>query len=257
MPKPSPAKRLKLTLGVDEAGRGPAIGPMVMAVVALDSKAAASLSRAGLRDSKSFGAGDDAHAIREGLADKIRDCAKFVSLEIADHEVIDARVSRNELNVLEREIATRLIEAALETIPAIDRIIADGKRMFAPLAQRYTMFESRDRAEDHHAAVAAASVIAKVERDRAFHAIRAQYTGEFGDIAGGGYANAATRRFVRAYVERYKKLPAECRRTWPHPYVHDLIGDQRPPGPQQQLFAAGTIVASEAGPEMIVASEEN
>jgi ribonuclease HII len=229
-------KRVKLTLGVDEAGRGPSVGPMVMAVVALDSKAAASLTRAGLRDSKSFGAGDEAHAIREGLAEKIKRCALFVSLEHADHELIDTRVSRNELNVLEREIATRLIEAALGAIPAIDRIIADGKRMFAPLAMRYPMFESRDRAEDHHASVAAASVIAKVERDRAFHAIRARYSGELGEITGGGYANAATRRWIRAYVERYGKLPAECRRTWPHPYVHDLIGDTRPPAIQRELF---------------------
>jgi ribonuclease HII len=236
VPKLRRPPRLKVTLGVDEAGRGPAIGPMVMAVVALDSRAAASLSRAGLRDSKSFGAGDEAHAIRVALADKIRERARFVALEIADHEVIDARVSRNELNVLEREIATRLISAAIDVIPAIDRIVADGKRMFAPLASRYPMFESRDHAEDHHASVAAASVVAKVERDRAFHAIRARYSDEFGEIAGGGYANAATRRFVRAYVERYRKLPAECRRTWPHPYVADLIGDTRPLGAQTELF---------------------
>ncbi len=236
MSKPGHAQKLKLTLGVDEAGRGPAIGPMVLAVVALDSRAAASLSRAGLRDSKSFGAGDEAHAIREALADKIRARAQFIAVESADHELIDTRVSRKELNVLEREIATRLITAALEAVPTLDRIIADGKRMFAPLALRYPMFESRDRAEDHHASVAAASVIAKVERDRAFHAIRARYSGEFGDIAGGGYANAATRRFVRAYVERYRALPPECRRTWPHPYVHDLIGDTHPPGVQTELF---------------------
>jgi ribonuclease HII len=235
VPKPGRAAKLKLTLGVDEAGRGPAIGPMVLAVVALDSRAAASLTRSGLRDSKSFGAGDEAHATREALADKIRERARFIAVETADHELIDTRVSRNELNVLEREIATRLISAALDVVPALDRIIADGKRMFAPLALRYPMFESRDRAEDHHASVAAASVIAKVERDRAFHAIRARYSGEFGEIRGGGYANAATRRFVRAYVERYRTLPPECRRTWPHPYVHDLIGDTRPPGIQTEL----------------------
>jgi ribonuclease HII len=229
-------QRVKLTLGVDEAGRGPVIGPMVMAVVALDSKAAAALTRAGLRDSKSFGAGDEAHAIREGLADKIRAKATFVQLEVVDHDVIDTRVSRNELNVLEREVAVRLIDAAMAKLRAVDRIVADGKRMFAPLAAKYTCFESRDHAEDHHASVAAASVIAKVERDRRFHAIRARYSGEFGEIAGGGYANAATRRFLRAYAERHGCLPVECRRSWPYPYLVDLIGDVRPPGPQIELF---------------------
>ena len=44
----------RLTLGIDEAGRGPAVGPMVMAAVALDSRDAAALTRKGLRDSKAI-----------------------------------------------------------------------------------------------------------------------------------------------------------------------------------------------------------
>ena len=43
---------VRITLGIDEAGRGPAIGPMVVAAVALDTRAAQRLTRAGLRDSK-------------------------------------------------------------------------------------------------------------------------------------------------------------------------------------------------------------
>ncbi|HEX7598918.1 MAG TPA: hypothetical protein VF518_11930, partial [Polyangia bacterium] len=44
-----------LVLGVDEAGRGPALGPMVLAAVALDGKGATLLARHGVRDSKAFG----------------------------------------------------------------------------------------------------------------------------------------------------------------------------------------------------------
>src|SRR5262249_27341740 len=120
----------RLTLGIDEAGRGPAIGPMVMAAVALDSKDAAALTRKGLRDSKTYGAGEDAHKIRTDLALEIRKRAKFVMTVEVEHTEIDVRVSRNELNVLEREIAMRLIEQA----PECDKIIADGKRMFSALA---------------------------------------------------------------------------------------------------------------------------
>src|ERR1044071_1348350 len=123
----APARRL--TLGIDEAGRGPSVGPMVVAAVALDSRSAASLTRAGLCDSKTYGAGDEAHAIRSELALQIRGRARFVSLIEVEHTEIDERVARNELNVLERELATRLIEQA----PTVDRIIADGKRMFAAL----------------------------------------------------------------------------------------------------------------------------
>ena len=209
----------KLTLGIDEAGRGPAIGPLVMGAVALDSKAAAALSRAGLRDSKSYGAGEAAHAIRCELAAKIRERATFVHTIVVEHHAVDLRVARKELNVLERELATEMIEAA----PAVDRIIADGKRMFQPLGLRYPNFESHDHVEDFHAAVAAASVVAKVLRDQRFHEICARYSPEFGAISGGGYANAGTRKFIRAFAERYGRLPDEARRTWPHPYVADLV----------------------------------
>lgn len=227
---------IKVTLGVDEAGRGPAIGPMVMAAVALDSKAAAALSRAGLTDSKSYGAGEDAHALRCELDTQIRKRALFVvSIEV-EHTTIDQRVVRGELNVLERELATRMIEQAHTELSCIDRIIADGKRMFAPLCQRFERFESHDNGESVHAAVAAASVIAKVIRDNRFAQIRARYEAELGPIAGGGYANAATRRWIRAYVERHGRLPDEARLSWPHPYVIDLIGDVQLQGPQTELF---------------------
>lgn len=222
----------RLTLGIDEAGRGPAIGPMVIAAVAIDSRTAAALTRKGLRDSKAYGAGDDAHAVRSELSAEIRKRAVFVMHIEVEHTEIDSRVCRNELNVLERELATKLIEHA----PACDKIIADGKRMFAALGARFPQFLSVDHAEEHHAAVAAASVIAKTIRDERFNQIRARYEPEVGPIAGGGYANAHTRKWLRTYVERHRRLPDEARRTWPYPHLADIIGDVRPPGPQVALF---------------------
>ena len=233
MPKRKSPIPNRLTLGIDEAGRGPSIGPMVMAAVAIDSKVAASLTRKGLRDSKSFGAGDDAHAIRSELAAEIRERALFVMEVEIEHDEIDRRVCKGELNVLEREVAVRMIEAS----PSCDKIIADGKRMFAQLCARFPQFISCDRAEEAHASVAAASVIAKVRRDERFNAIKAQYEADFGPIAGGGYSNAATRKWVRAYVEKHGKLPPEARLSWPYPFVADLLGHVRPLTSQVELFA--------------------
>jgi ribonuclease HII len=225
-------RRVLCTLGIDEAGRGPAIGPMVMAAVSLTTKAAAKLSRAGLTDSKAFGAGPDAHARRLELAVVIRQEATFVDAEVAPASTIDERVARGELNQLEREMAIRLIEKA----PTPDRMFADGARMFAPLCARFPTMVALDRAESRHAAVAAASVIAKTLRDELFAAICARYASEFGPIGGGGYVNDRTRKFLRAYCERYRRLPDEARRSWPHPYVVDLIGDTRTPPPQMSLL---------------------
>lgn len=232
MPRKRPPPTVRLTLGIDEAGRGPAIGPMVMAAVVLDTAAARALTRAGLRDSKSYGAGDDARATRAALAARVREVCRHVALEVIGVEEIDRRVARGELNVLEREVATRLIDAA----PSRDRIVADGARMFAPLCARYPELEAHDDGESRHAAVAAASVIAKTVRDEQFAAICARYRDEFGEIRGGGYVNDGTRRFLRAYVERHRDLPPEARRSWPHPYVADLLGPRDRGEPQLRLL---------------------
>ena len=49
--------------------------------------------------------------------------------------------------------------------------------------------------------------------------------------------NAATRKWVRAYVERYRRLPDEARLSWPYPFVEDLLGTARPLTSQIEMFA--------------------
>jgi ribonuclease HII len=203
----------RLVLGIDEAGRGPALGPMVLAAVALEPTASRRLSRAGVADSKSFGSGEAAHLQRCEMARLIEAHAAFFSLEVCEVEVIDAYVHRGELNVLERERATCLVRAA----PPCKRIVADGKRLFGALRATFAHLEASDRGEEVHVAVAAASILAKVQRDRLFTAIAARYQDEFGPIAGGGYVNAGTRRFTSAYHKRFGTLPPEARRSWPWP----------------------------------------
>jgi ribonuclease HII len=198
------------TLGIDEAGRGPVLGPLVMAGVCVRTRAAATLTRVGVLDSKAFGAGLDAHERRMELAARVREVATSVVIRVVDVGDIDRRVRLHELNVLEREHAAEIIHASA---PA-KRIIADGARMFAPLRVHFPNLEARDRAEEHHVAVAAASIMAKVRRDELFHCIQRRYEPEFGPIGGGGYENAHTHQFLRAYVKRYGRLPPEARRSW-------------------------------------------
>jgi ribonuclease HII len=210
---------MKVTIGVDEAGRGPAIGPMVMAVVALEPRGAAALTRAGVRDSKAFGSSEDGRRMRAALAARVRERALHVELRVVDVPQIDERVRKNELNVLEREIATELIVAA----PAAHRIVADGRTLFSRLRDQFPHLEAHDHGESRHCAVAAASIVAKVRRDELFAAIAARYLDEFGAIGGLGYVNAATRRFLRAYVRKHGCLPPEARRTWPYHYLSGLL----------------------------------
>jgi ribonuclease HII len=183
---------------------------MVMAAVALDTAAARALTRAGLCDSKKFGVGAEARARRAAMASMIRARATFVEMEVISAAVIDQRVDKGELNVLERECAARLIRAA----PTCKRIVADGARMFNPMRDEFPALRAYDRGESRHAAVAAASVVAKDERDRQFALIAAQFRDDFGELEGGGYLNDHTRAFLRAYLARHGDLPREARRSW-------------------------------------------
>jgi ribonuclease HII len=215
-----------LVLGVDEAGRGPALGPMVLAAVVLDEKGAALLAGKGVRDSKAFGSSSGAKDKRAILKKLIEEHAVWVGIEVCDVEAIDEYVSRGALNLLERERAVRLIDGA----PACGRIIADGRTLFSPLLARYPHLRAHDKAESVHTAVAAASICAKAQRDALFEEIARRYEPEFGPLRGGGYVNHLTHAFVAEYVRRHGHLPPEARASWPWP------GDP-PPAPGRALVA--------------------
>jgi ribonuclease HII len=202
-----------LVLGIDEAGRGPALGPMVLAAVALDEKAAGLLASQGVRDSKAFGSSIRARRTRAMLKKSVQELASWVGLEVCSVETIDEYVRRRALNLLERERAVRLIERA----PVCGRIVADGHGLFSQLASRYPHLEARDRGESFHTAVAAASICAKAQRDSLFDEIAQRYQADFGPLRGGGYVNPRTHAFVAEYVRRHGHLPPEARVSWPWP----------------------------------------
>jgi ribonuclease HII len=197
-------------LGIDEAGRGPVLGPLVVAAVALRPQRAAALTRRGVCDSKAFGAGPDAQARRAELAAHVYRLADAVGVEVMEHVEVDRYTRLGRLNALERRAARTLIAAC----PPVQRIVADGVFVFGPLRREFPHLEAFDDGESVHVAVAAASVVAKDRRDRLFAAIAARYREEFGELLGGGYVNAATADFLRRYYQRYRCFPPETRRSW-------------------------------------------
>jgi len=212
---PSTTKALPRVFGVDEAGRGPIIGPMAIAVVALDRGSSAALRRAGVADSKQFGAGADACAQRSELAEKIKKRTSLFKVQLVEVDEIDHYTWRGQLNALERRIACELLrELGVRTE---EKIVCDGALLFSPLRALFPSLKAVDHGESAHVAVAAASILAKVERDAAFSTIAKRYEPEFGPVTGGGYCNAATRRFLDAYRERKGGLPPEARKSWGAP----------------------------------------
>jgi ribonuclease HII len=206
-------------IGVDEAGRGPILGPMVVAAVALEPRAAEMLAELGVADSKRFGASKTARTRRAELAAAIDRLAEVASHAVVTVEEIDRHAFGGQLNALERKVARELLERIRPG--RSDRIMCDGARIFGPLRARFAGLEAVDRGESAHVAVAAASIVAKHVRDEAFAVIVRRYEAEFGPIGGGGYPNAATRRFLDAYARRHGRLPPEARRSWGAP--KDLV----------------------------------
>lgn len=193
------------TLGIDEAGRGPILGPMVVAGVYLDAEAEISLRAMGVRDSKRF-AGPRARQRRAALACEIRRLARAVAVRVVTPAEIDAE----NIGAIERRAAFSIVAE----VKPVGLVVADGRAVFGPLERKIHGFRAIDRAEEAHLAVAAASIVAKDARDRLLAEILARYEPDFGPIAGGGYPNPRTLAFLAAYRARFGDLPAEARRKW-------------------------------------------
>ena len=136
---------VKLVAGVDEVGRGSLFGPVVAAAVILDP----GYRIRGLRDSKLLPEKD-----RDRLADKIREHAIAIAIAAVDSARID------QLNIYH---ASRLamLEAVAQLIPRPDHLLVDALRIDFDCPQTPII-----HGDALSASIAAASIIAKVERDR-------------------------------------------------------------------------------------------
>ncbi len=149
--------RVGLVAGVDEAGRGPLAGPVVAAAVILDPRQRI----AGLRDSKQLSA-----LQRERLVDQIRTKALCFSVALASVEEIDR------LNILQASLlAMRRAVLALRLRPTI--VLVDGNRL--PVLELPA--EPIVGGDGRIAAIAAASILAKVHRDGLCSELHLRYPG--------------------------------------------------------------------------------
>lgn len=159
-----------LAAGVDEAGRGPLAGPVVAAAVILDPRQGI----AGLADSKKL----TAHR-REQLFDQIQDKALCCAIGQASVEEIDR------LNILQATLlAMQRAVAGLRLVPA--RVLVDGNR----LPRLPMLAEAIIGGDAKVPAISAASILAKVHRDRWCEQIDAEYP-QYGFAAHKGYGTAA------------------------------------------------------------------
>lgn len=199
-------------IGIDEAGRGPVLGPLVMACVAITQEQHQRLSLHSIQDSKRYGSGARGKKTRLAARPIVEANCEWRIVEFSPAQV-DEYVKDGRLDDLEREGAEQLLRE-IGAGSAEDRIFCDGAPIFGRLSERWPNFKAENKADAKYLCVSAASILAKVRRDEAMDEICRKYAEEYGEIKGGGYVNAGSRKFLAAYEERHGELPLEARKTW-------------------------------------------
>jgi ribonuclease HII len=188
--------------GCDEAGRGPVIGPMVVAIVCGDSD---SFKKIGVKDSKML-----SESKREFLLEQIMNIAKSVEYVIVREEEIDRATYKKQLNLLEAVTISSMIKQENEYIVDCPDVNEERfSRLLTELSGNKKII-SRHKADINFPLVSAASIVAKVLREREISKIKE----ELGDFGSGYPSDTRTVTFLRNYFMKNGRMPPHVRRSW-------------------------------------------
>jgi ribonuclease HII len=198
--------------GVDEAGRGCVIGPLVIAGVLIREERIPVLMRLGVKDSKLLSSKK-----REALAAEIvRLAEKHVVMKLSPVEidrVVESGRKLHKLNRLEAQTMAMIIDALKPDEVYVDAADVLEER-FKHHIQESLPFKvkiiAKHKADRTYPVVSAASIIAKVERDREIAAL----IGEYGDFGSGYLADPKTMKFLRLWLETHGEYPDCVRKSW-------------------------------------------
>ncbi len=205
---------MTLIAGIDDAGRGPVIGPLVVAGVLVHDHQIPHLTALGVKDSKAL-----SPRRRRGLSHKIKDLViSHTIMELSPKEIDDVvfRGQRlRKLNWLEAKAMAEVIHRLHPDVAYVDASDVLEKR-FGEQIREMLSFEV-EVVSEHHAdvkypVVSAASILAKTHRDQVVSDLNEVY-GEFGS----GYSSdSRTRRFILEWFRTHgnEDLPDFVRKSW-------------------------------------------
>lgn len=204
-----------LILGIDDAGRGHVIGPMILAGCLLDKSTEDELKKLGVKDSKQL-----TPKRREFLAEVIREKVEAFEVVIIYPDEIDSENSNGtKLNELEAFACARIINKinkgfgkmkVIVDCPSVS-LIKWSDFLRARIKNLSNLEVSCEhKADRNHIAVAAASILAKSEREKEMERIREKY----GEEIGSGYtSDPLTQKFLEKYAGKHKDKGI-FRKTW-------------------------------------------
>lgn len=194
--------------GIDEAGRGPVIGPMVVCGVLFHSSDLERLHRLEVRDSKTMSA-----QRRQQLAPRILALAHKHEIVEIEPRTIDRAREKNQLNELEARVFAQIIQKLRPSEAFIDSADANPEK-FKQRLQRYLRSPVHliveNFADQRYVQVAAASIVAKVVRDSRIAELRSVY----GDFGSGYPADPKTKKFLREWLHKHGSFPDFVRKSW-------------------------------------------
>ena len=204
-----------LIAGVDDAGRGPIIGPLVIAGILVASEQQQELRSFGVRDSKLL-----TPEQRSRLEPKIRSTAVKVSVVEAQPKEIDEFVLHGgklrKLNFLEARMMAAVLtdlappEAYVDASDVNEARYATSIREFLPENLKGMKIFSEHHADRTFPVVSGASIVAKVRRDALVDELRNQY----GDFGSGYMTDPKTMSFLRAWRLSHDGYPPIVRMSW-------------------------------------------
>lgn len=205
-------RRGSLAAGLDDAGRGSVIGPLIVAGVLHPYDKAEELRELGVKDSKLL-----SPAQRQKLAVKIKATVTGYSLVEIKPAEIDRAVLKGRrmfrLNFLEAKAMAELIERLRPPVVWVDAadVLAErfGKQIEA-LVPFPVKVISQHHADFSNPFVGAASVLAKVHRDSRVAELREAY----GDFGSGYPGDRKTQTFLRRWLKNHRNYPAFVRKSW-------------------------------------------
>jgi len=189
-----------MIIGIDEAGRGCIIGPMVICAAAINPLDEYKLKEMGVRDSKKLSPRQ-----REGLYGKVGKMCKYTTVKITAEE-LNRLMDHHNLNEIEAQKVAHAIDqlgitGATVFVDSPDNVPAKFARRIEKYLHTRVKLVSENKADDTYVIVGAASIIAKVTRDREIEKIRKETGIEFNS----GYTSDP---MTQKYVSRRKEYPA-------------------------------------------------
>jgi len=201
-----------LICGVDDAGRGPIIGPLVIAGILVDESGVIDLIRLGVRDSKTLSPKRRDYLAREIL--KVVKNYRVVKVQPSEIDyVVETGKRLNRLNRLEARVMASIIRDLKPDIAYVDASDILPERFKQHILEEIPFkveIVSEHKADKNYPVVSAASIIAKVERDAEIKSLKQKY----GDFGSGYVTDPKTISFLKSWIERYGSYPDFVRRSW-------------------------------------------